>query len=109
MQKVGLVLGVSALAMLGACSDGAVSTNNGSVTVNATVIGGDVQNNLEGAGNFARNSARSIGNGMSRAGEVIENNAKAAWNGVKEATRDLRDGNDAPPPPAHPGGNATGK
>lgn len=93
MLKVGQILGISALALLGACSQGAVSSNNGSVTVNTSVIGGDVQNNLEGAGNFARNSARSLGNGMSRAGEVIENNAKAAWNTVKEKARELR-GND---------------
>ncbi len=105
MQKFGLVLGAGAAAMLGACSDGAVSTNNGSVTVNTSVIGGDVQNNLEGAGNFARNSAKSIGNGLGRAGEVIENNAKAAWNGVKEATREIREGE--PAPPANPG-NSTG-
>ncbi len=72
MRKVGLVLGMSALATLGACSDGAVSTNNGSVTVNTSVIGGDVQNSLEGAGNMARNGARSLGNGLDRAGEVIE-------------------------------------
>ena len=93
MRKVGLFLATGALALLGACSDGAVSTNNGSVTVNTSVIGGDVQNNLEGAGNFARNSARSLGNGLDRAGEVIENNAKAAWNAVKEKARELR-GND---------------
>lgn len=106
MQKVGLVLGASGLALLGACSDGAVSSNNGSVTVNTSVIGGDVQNNLEGAGNFARNSAKAIGNGLGRAGEVVENNAKAAWNGVKEATRELREGE--PAPAANPGSNSTG-
>lgn len=90
MRKVGLVLGAGTLALLGACSDGAVTSSNGSVTVNTTVIGGDVQNGLNATGNFARNSARSVGNGMGRAGEVIENNAKAAWNEIKEVGRDIR-------------------
>lgn len=106
MRKIGLVSGISVLAMLGACSDGAVTSSNGAVTVNTTVIGGDLQNSAENAGNFARNSAKSIGNGLGRAGEVIENNAKAAWNGVKEATRELREGE--PAPSANPGGNSTG-
>lgn len=90
MRKIGLVLGGAMLAVLGACSDGAVSSNNGSVTVNTSVISGDVQNGLEATGNMARNGARALGNGMSRAGEVIENNADAAWNTVKEKTRELR-------------------
>ena len=108
MQKIGLVSTISALAMLAACSDGAVTSGNGSVTVNTSVIGGDLQNGAENAGNFARNSANAIGNGMSRAGDVIENNAKAAWNEVKDATRELREGTDAPAQPAAPGGNSTG-
>lgn len=108
MQKIGLVSTISALAMLAACSDGAVTSGNGSVTVNTSVIGGDLQNGMDNAGNFARNSAKAIGNGMSRAGDVIENNAKAAWNEVKEATRELRGDNDAPTQPAAPGGNSAG-
>lgn len=106
MRKFGLVLSAGATAMLGACSDGAVNTSNGSVTVNTTVIGGDLQNSAENAGNFARNSAKAIGNGLGRAGEVIENNAKAAWNGIKDAARDIRgDGNDE----GNASGNSAGK
>lgn len=89
MRRLNVVAGIGVLALLGACSDGAVSTNNGSVTVNTTVIGGDLRNNAEAAGNFARNNAKAIGNGLSRAGEVISNNAKAAWNEIKETARDI--------------------
>ena len=96
MRIVGLVFAAGALATLAACSEGAVTSNDGSVTVNTSVISGDVQNGLEATGNMARNGARSLGNGLDRAGEVIENNANAAWNTVKEKARELRadaDGN----------------
>lgn len=88
MRKFGLVIILGAGA-LGACREGTVSTNNGSVTVNTTAIGGDIQNGLEGAGNMARNGARAAGNGLSRAGEVIGNEAKSAWNEVKETAREI--------------------
>lgn len=90
MKKLGLIIGIGAIAVIAACSEGAVTTNNGSVTVNTTVIGEDIQNGAADTGNFARNSAKAIGNGLGRAGQVISNNAKAAWNEVKEAARELR-------------------
>jgi len=102
MRKVGFVLGAGcSLAMaaaLAACSDGAITSNNGSVTVNTTVIGGDLQNSAEGAGNMARNGVRAIGNGLGRAGQVIENNAKAAWNEIKETAREIRGGGEGEAP-----------